>query len=294
MTNSIGSKQDTFSVAVGERQLFVDDCGVARMEHLVRTMHRPDKKGAVIRPADNGRLSGDLQTRNAPIWDPVENVYKLWLLGSGNSYWESKDGLHWVCPYDGEQQRQRCQVETESGPRGIRLVVRDPTDSQRPFKTALPNVGFASSRDGSGWQMMEPPAIRSSDEYNISFDARRHQFLLTFKRRGPYGRCVWLCTSADFTTWSEPQLVFHADDADQLLGQEHIRDRLADQTLLPRYADEPAAYNVDVYNMGAFAYEGLYIGTPAMFHAVAPTPDGRNRVGFHHVQLVDQLVSNAG
>ena len=112
-----------------------------------------------------------------------------------------------------------------------------------------------------------------------------HQFLLTFKRRGPYGRCVWLCTSADFTTWSEPQLVFHADDADQLLGQEHIRDRLADQTLLPRYADEPAAYNVDVYNMGAFAYEGLYIGTPAMFHAVAPTPDGRNRVGFHHVQL---------
>ena len=285
MTNSIGSKQDTFSVAVGERQLFVDDCGVARMEHLVRTMHRPDKKGAVIRPADNGRLSGDLQTRNAPIWDPVENVYKLWLLGSGNSYWESKDGLHWVCPYDGEQQRQRCQVETESGPRGIRLVVRDPTDSQRPFKTALPNVGFASSRDGSGWQMMEPPAIRSSDEYNISFDARRHQFLLTFKRRGPYGRCVWLCTSADFTTWSEPQLVFHADDADQLLGQEHIRDRLADQTLLPRYADEPAAYNVDVYNMGAFAYEGLYIGTPAMFHAVAPTPDGRNRVGFHHVQL---------
>ena len=133
MTNSIGSKQDTFSVAVGERQLFVDDCGVARMEHLVRTMHRPDKKGAVIRPADNGRLSGDLQTRNAPIWDPVENVYKLWLLGSGNSYWESKDGLHWVCPYDGEQQRQRCQVEDR-----IRAA-RNPARGPRPdrFTTAV-------------------------------------------------------------------------------------------------------------------------------------------------------------
>ncbi len=280
------SKQDTFSVPAGERQLFVDDCGVANKEHLTRTMHRPDKKGAVIRPVENGGLSGSLETRNAPIWDPVENVYKLWLIGRERGYWESKDGLHWVCPYDGEQQRQRCRVDTESGPREIRLVVRDPTDSERPFKTALPNVGFASSRDGSAWQMNEPPAIKTSDEYNISFDPQGHQFLMTFKLRGPYGRSVWLCTSADFATWSEPQLVFHADDVDQLLGQEHIRDRFADQALLPRHADEPAAYNVDVYNMGAFAYEGLYIGTPAMFHAVAPSPDGRNRAGFHLVQLV--------
>ena len=100
------------------------------------------------------------------------------------------------------------------------------------------------------------------------------------------GLDLWLCTSDDFVTWSEPQLVFHADDADQLLGQEHIRDRFADPALLPRHADEPAAYNVDVYNMGAFAYEDLYLGTPAMFHAVAPSPDGRNRAGFHLVQLV--------
>ena len=285
MTDPIENTQDAFSLPVGQRQLFVDDGGIAQMEHLQRTMHRPVKKGAVIRPVEKSRLSGDLQTRNAPIWDPVDSIFKFWLIGGGRGYWESGDGLHWVCPCDDEQQRQRCQVETESGAHGIQLAVRDPTDAERPFKTVLPNVGFASSRDGSGWEMMDAPAIRTSDEYNISFDPLRHQFILTFKLRGPYGRAVWLCTSTDFAAWSEPQLVFHADDADQLLGQDHIRDRFADESLLPRYADEPAVYNVDVYNMGAFAYEGRYIGTPAMFHAVAPTSDGRNRKGFHLVQL---------
>jgi hypothetical protein len=40
---------------------------------------------------------------------------------------------------------------------------------------------------------------------------------------------------------------------------------------------------VDVYNMGLFRYEGLYIGTPAMFHS----NDNRwNKEGFHLIQLV--------
>jgi hypothetical protein len=38
-----------------------------------------------------------------------------------------------------------------------------------------------------------------------------------------------------------------------------------------------------VYNMGLFRYEGLYIGTPAMFHS----NDNRwNKDGFHLIQLV--------
>ena len=37
-------------VPEGERQLFLDDVDIADMQNLTRTMHRPDKKGAVIRP----------------------------------------------------------------------------------------------------------------------------------------------------------------------------------------------------------------------------------------------------
>ena len=53
---------------------------------------------------------------------------------------------------------------------------------------------------------------------------------------------------------------------------------------IPGKAD-PAHYNVDVYNMGVFRYESLYIGTPAMYHAVALDGLGTNTNGFHIVEL---------
>ena len=250
-------------------------------------MHRPDKKGAVIRPLEDGLLQGSLQTRSAPIWDAREGMYKFWLCSGAQRYWESEDGLHWRRPYRGDEEARRCFVEDAGGDRhGICLVARDPRDESAPFKAALPTVGFAESADGSEWEFLDVPAVRSSDEQNYSFDDRAQRFLLTVKLRGPYGRSVWLSTSEDFTHWSEPELTFHADDADQLLGREHIRARFADAALPPLLADEPAAYNVDVYNMGVFRYEGLYIGTPAMFHSVAPSVNGQNTEGFHLVQLV--------
>ena len=39
-----------FTVPAGERQLFLDDVGIAKIENLKRVMHPPAKKGAVIRP----------------------------------------------------------------------------------------------------------------------------------------------------------------------------------------------------------------------------------------------------
>jgi hypothetical protein len=67
----------------------------------------------------------------------------------------------------------------------------------------------------------------------------------------------------------------------------------------------PVKYNVDVYNMGTFRYEGLYIGMPAMYHKTGQVPgswpgfeDYPNApgidlyrrygdwAGFHHIQLV--------
>ena len=54
--------------------------------------------------------------------------------------------------------------------------------------------------------------------------------------------------------------------------------RLADPTFSHPPID-PARCIVDVYNLGVFRYEGLYIGFPAMFHRTG-------RTGFHLVQLV--------
>ena len=68
-----------FDVPRGQRQLFIDDHGIAKTENLVRTMHQPLKKGAVIRP-DPSRGITSLQIRSAPNWDPDAKHFKFWIM----------------------------------------------------------------------------------------------------------------------------------------------------------------------------------------------------------------------
>lgn len=56
-----------------------------------------------------------------------------------------------------------------------------------------------------------------------------------------------------------------------------------DQLQQLRYND-PADYNADVYNVGVFRYEGLYVALPAVYHATGKIPIG-NTDGFHLIQL---------
>ena len=58
-----------FSVPCDQRQLFLDDVGIERLENLTRTLHQPSKKGAVVRSANPTQT---IQTRTAPTWDPEE------------------------------------------------------------------------------------------------------------------------------------------------------------------------------------------------------------------------------
>ena len=55
-----------FAVVAGQRQLFLDDHGVARMANLRRALHHPDKRGAVLRSPTPGQT---IQTRSAPAWE---------------------------------------------------------------------------------------------------------------------------------------------------------------------------------------------------------------------------------
>ncbi|MBN1345112.1 MAG: hypothetical protein JXQ73_20625 [Phycisphaerae bacterium] len=250
--------------------MFLDDYGIAKIDNLRRTMHQPAKKGAVIRPAPGGGAPSCIQTRTAPIWDPRQEVYKISALGR---YYESKDGLHWT-------------PAGETKPR-VDCMVYDPSDADpsRRFKAALPPRGFAVSPDGVNWKMLDVPGVPSSDEYNFSFDPKEHLFILAVKQGGPHGRAVYLSTSKDFEHWTKPELIFFADDLDQKLGRENIKARFADQTLHHPPSNDPNVHNVDVYNMGVFRYEGLYIGIPAMYHATGPVPNYPNTVGFHLLQL---------
>ncbi len=264
------AEESAFAVPSGQRQLFLDDVGIAEIENLVRTMHRPQKRGGVIRSPDPRKT---IQTRTAPVWDPQDKVYRTWVLTIAENLWESGDGLNWI---PGPNPNIR-----------ISMAVYDPNDPDplRRYKAPLLNRGFAVSPDGVQWTPLDLPKIHSSDEGNFTYDPTEGLFIHTVKRSGPFGRSVAAATSRDFTNWTDLGVVFHADEQDQQLGREHIKARFADANLHHPPYNDPNVYNVDVYNMGVFRYGGLYIGLPAMYHATGPVPNYPNTVGFHLVQL---------
>jgi len=244
--------------------------GVRSIENLRRTMHRPQKRGAVLRSPNPSQT---IQTRTAPVWDPQTMLYKLWVLGIDQPFWQSADGLNWA-----------------PGPKpnlSIVMAVYDPRDPEPSgrFKAPLLDSGFAVSSDGVEWTQLDIPKIPSSDEGNFSYLPADGLFIHTVKRGGRFGRSVALATSRDFATWTDLGIVFQADERDQELGKDQIKVRMADATLQQPSHNDPTAYNVDVYNMGVFRYESHYIGLPAMYHAVGPIPNYPNTDGFHLIQL---------
>ncbi len=287
--------ETVFHVPSGQRQLFLDDYGIAKIENLKRTMHPPTKKGAVIQP--DLPWENAPQTRSAPAWDPKAKRFKLWLFDGGeSSYAESKDGVNWTKPIlrqkeiKGSLENNIVTVdpELEWGANAMENVVFDPddSDSSRRFKGLL-GVDYREpivSPDGIHWTRLDVPALPSSDESNLSNDRQAGRFIATLKTGGPYGRSHAIWISKDFETWSNLEGMFHADELDQKLGAENMAARLADPALRHPPAIDPENCQVDVYNIAVSRYEGLYIGYPALFH--------RNRsdridgdMGFHLVQL---------
>jgi len=301
--------EKAFRVPPGERQLFLDDVGISKVDNLRRTMHQPAKRGAVIIPDQTWETT--LQTRCSPVWDDERGVYKIWMITStnipglaGTSYAESKDGLRWTKPVlrqttiKGSLENNFISVvHGHAWPEnGIENVVYDPDepDRLRRFKGfyGVFNRKPMVSADGIRWRLLDAAVLPSSDESNLSYDRKQKAFIATLKRGGPFGRSHGIWTSQDFANWKDTGVLFHADELDQKLGRENIKARRADSKLQIQrplwdirdsYKGHTAEHKVDVYNIGLFRYEGLYIGTPSMFHS----NDNRwNKDGFHLIQLV--------
>ncbi len=284
-----------FVVEPGQRQLFLDDVGIAARTNLSRSFHQPEKKGAVIVPDQTWEYT--LQTRCAPQWDPAVERFKLWMITSTTipglaemTYAESADGLLWTKPalrqkdIQGSLENNIVTVDPkrEWGSNAMENVVYDPDDPDpaRRFK------GFANvysrepiiSPDGIHWTLLDAPALDSQDESNLSYDRVTGTFIATLKTSGVFGRTQAIWTSTDFAHWTNTGVIFHADEIDQARGKDHVADRMANLALHQTEGLDPAECKVDVYNLGIARYEGLYLGFPAMFHQ-------SGEAGFHLVQL---------
>ncbi len=284
----------------GQRQLFLDDDIIEKVTGLERTLHQPEKRGAVILPDRAWETS--LQTRCAPVWNTERNVWQIWLITStsvpglaGTSYAESADGIHWLKPSlgqldipDAPNNNFISVVAGDGWPQNaVENVVLDPhdPDPDRRYKGFYGAIGRRPmvSPDGITWQLLDAAVLPSSDESNLSYDSEGRTFIASLKTGGPFGRSHAIRTSTDFESWNDTGTIFHADEQDQRLAVESINDRFADPSLHQPTVNNPEDYHADIYNIGVFRYEGLYIGLPAVYYATGAYEG--NTDGFHLIQL---------
>ncbi len=290
------------------RRLFIDDGDVDRIDNLARVLHQPAKfhGNAVVRP-DRRWDNCAIQIRTTPAWDPEARRFHMIYQSAaepldveppedGRSfacYAASEDGVNWEKPelglfeYGGLDWAGRPLgtanniLPTAKGMlQGPIHDAADP-DPGRRFK-GMRNEGgrlqAAVSADCLTWRDLEGAAVPSFDEAHLTHDAARGLFIATPKRHGPYGRSFALSTSRDFDTWTEPELIFHADQQDQESGFGRVRRFLDDPAYLAPVFNRPEEWRTDVYNFPLFPYEGLYLALPVMHHWIGKHPPGYENV----------------
>ncbi len=293
--------QWTMELRARQKQLFLDDEVIGKIRNLRRAVHQPAKnpETAILRP-EHSWENLIVQTRNVPFWDPQAGVWKLYYLAfvqaNGDTHTSclavSKDGVRWEKPQLGvvvwKGSRENNLITSAPGDGFLYHVLYDPNDvPARRFKGffGLEKRQPAVSADGLHWTALPVPPVPSQDESQLIYDETARRFVATVKHEGPYGRSVYLSVSQDFEKWTAPKLIFHADGVDQERGRARFAARLTDPRYAPLAINQPDQYNVDIYNMPVFPYQGIYIGMPMKFHQSGPTPIG-NQDGFHHVELV--------
>ena len=292
-------------LATGQHQLFLDDYLVGSLYRVKRRVNQPVKyEGNPVVFAEkpwekhpgpdwNPAETEAIQIRSAPCWDPQEQVWKMWYhSSSGALFARSKDGIRWEKPSLGKREFQGSKdnnlVLVKGAPEAfVQHVLLDPDGTpERRYK------GFIGSRDrhpvvsadGYVFTKLDVPVIPSQDESHLNYDEIEKRFIATVKHRGPFGRSVFLSLSKDFEKWTEPELIFHADAYDQLLGERRVQEHLANPRLRLMTVNQPEHYNTEIYNMPVFPYEGIYIGLPNFFESSGHSPN-RNQEGVNSVKL---------
>ncbi len=302
----------------GRKQLFLDNHVVRETSNLRRTMHQPEKRGAVIRPdlPSDGTL---VQIRCAPVWVPDEQVYKIIYTAYtmddhsqiGPALAISKDGLRWEKPLLAQMRirgtRQNNRIVVDAGIRwphnyfeNIEYDPDDPDPSRRykgliGAEWRIPVV----SPDCIHWRRVDTTSMPSGDESTLTYDREKRRFMAVLKTWNQYGRASSIAFSEDFKRWTRPRFLFGADAEDQRLAPDVIRTYIADPGLAkPLFVDpDPATgrkppkgsqptWRAECYNLGVFPYEGLYIGMPMMYYPTGTSLPARNNTdGFHLIQL---------
>lgn len=276
--------------------LFVDDSGLASKRDIVRTIHPARPSSGPVLLGENPWEGPRIYAFGSVYHDAVTNLYQLWYLSvpeaaaagmseedraatgrvpqfRGNGYFlvlygTSTDGISWTRPnlglhaFDGSKENNI--VYDLNSPTVLRdRFESDPTRRYKMLGTIHRSYYAAYSPDGIHWtSALNTPVLSHSDTITLTQDPNTGEYLAYHKRpavvRGFDRRVVWLSRSRDFTTWSEPQLVFAPDEADDDWSRN-------------------AGERSEVYDMAVFPHAAGYVGLPVMFQMMELRP--REKMG---------------
>jgi hypothetical protein len=225
----------------------------------------------------------------------------------------SEDGLDWEKPSLGLVEHEGSADNNFLVDGSLRKVVYDPDDPDpgRRYKAfygggdPIPAV----SSDCVHWTVAEEPELESGDAGTLTYDDERNRFIAPLKRTSnDRYRGYDVAVSDDFEAWSEKWPFLGPDDEDQRRAPAVINRWLATPDRPdPLFVDPnpgqgwtpPEEYpsrrhspwNAQVYNVGVFPYEGLYLSWFTAYHPTGVYEVGQdkhndhNSAGFGHIQL---------
>ncbi|MBI4626728.1 MAG: hypothetical protein HY736_26345 [Verrucomicrobia bacterium] len=255
--------------------LFADDSGLERMVLIVRTVHpgRTLEKPTLVADQPWEYLRVYVATVH---YNPAVRKFRMWYFarirpsnagGAGVEspdtkllYATSDDGLRWDKPVLGlyavgdSTANNVLEFEGGGGGEGNVMVDDEEADPARRYKLLLHNRrGYMAgySADGIRWnEYSAKPVLAQGDTIKGTKNPSTGEYMAYHKRsafvRGFPRRVVWLSRSRDFLTWSEPGLVFGADEADDEWSR-GPEDR------------------TEVYLMAVFPHAAGFIGFPSIF-----------------------------
>ena len=285
----------------GFRQLFIDDFIIERSINISKSLHSPESKGPVLTGDKNFQQTG-VQTRNAPQWNSQKKAWEWFYWAYYDSatdarkdhYAISKDGINWDKPDLGLYEfngAKNMPYDLPGGPtikgRYMYHILRDEIgrDSSKRYKGLFGSrnrkIGF--SPDGLKWEFPDIPTIPSYDESHLTYDEQSKQFIASVKLHTEWGRSVYLSTSKDFIEWSDPKLIFHADEIDNENRIKRIQFAVDHPEYLAPPVIEDRGYTAQVYQMAIMPYQGIYIGFPLIFNPAGPSSN--NFTGLNQTEL---------
>ena len=273
------------------RQLFLDDYAVERKIGVKQTLHPLQNCGPVITP-DRSRGETAIQTSSSPQWNPEKGIWEWWYHGEHVYYATSTDGENWETPslglyeWNGSRDNNIACDPAGGEHQSLAHIIRDEgdPDPQRRYKGLFSRADRypGVSPDGFNWTMLDVPPIPSSDTSNFTFDEISGQYIATVKHGTQWGRSVFLSTSKNFGHFSEPELIFHADEIDWENSRERVREVVENPAYItPAVVDDldylhtrevDGVCPAEAYYMAVMPYQGFYIGFVLIFNVFGANP----------------------